>query len=77
MPAPTVGEVLTVMRGLAAEGWTIVVVTHEMRFAQQVADHIVFLDGGGVVEEGTPADVLGKPAHERIRQFLRRIPEPL
>lgn len=73
----TVGEVLTVMRDLAAEGWTMVVVTHEIRFAQQVADHVVFIDGGVVVEEGAPADVLGRPAHERTRQFLRRILDPL
>jgi cystine transport system ATP-binding protein len=73
----TVGEVLTVMRDLAAEGWTMIVVTHEIRFAQQVADHVVFIDGGVVVEEGAPADVLGRPAHERTRQFLRRILDPL
>ena len=73
----TVGEVLTVMRDLAAEGWTMIVVTHEIRFAQQVADHVVFIDGGVVVEEGPPADVLGRPAHERTRQFLRRILDPL
>ncbi|WP_127127399.1 amino acid ABC transporter ATP-binding protein [Georgenia sp. SYP-B2076] len=73
----TVGEVLTVMRDLAAEGWTMVVVTHEMRFAHQVADHAVFLDGGVVVEQGAPADVLGRPAHERTKQFLRRILDPL
>ncbi len=73
----TVGEVLTVMRDLAAEGWTMIVVTHEIRFAQQVADHVVFIDGGVVVEEGAPADVLGRPSHERTRQFLRRILDPL
>ncbi|WP_448072832.1 amino acid ABC transporter ATP-binding protein [Georgenia yuyongxinii] len=72
-----VGEVLTVMRDLAAEGWTMVVVTHEIRFARQVADHVVFLDGGTIVEEGHPADVLGNPAHERTRQFLHRILDPL
>jgi cystine transport system ATP-binding protein len=73
----TVGEVLTVMRDLAAEGWTMIVVTHEIRFAQQVADHVVFIDGGVVVEEGVPADVLGRPAQDRTRQFLRRILEPM
>jgi cystine transport system ATP-binding protein len=73
----TVGEVLTVMRDLAAEGWTMIVVTHEIRFAQQVADHVVFIDGGVVVEEGAPAGVLGRPAHDRTRQFLRRILDPL
>jgi cystine transport system ATP-binding protein len=73
----TVGEVLTVMRDLAAEGWTMIVVTHEIRFAQQVADHVVFIDGGVVVEEGPPAEVLGRPAHERTQQFLRRILDPI
>ncbi|MFH5822232.1 amino acid ABC transporter ATP-binding protein [Georgenia sp. AZ-5] len=73
----TVGEVLAVMRDLAAEGWTMVVVTHEIRFAQQVADHVVFLDGGTIVEEGAPRDVLGNPSQERTRQFLRRILDPL
>ena len=73
----TVGEVLAVMRDLAAEGWTMVVVTHEIRFAQQVADHVVFMDGGVVVEEGPPAAVLGAPRQERTRRFLRRILDPL
>ncbi len=73
----TVGEVLTVMRDLAAEGWTMVVVTHEIRFAQQVADHVVFMDDGLIVEEGSPAEVLAGPRHDRTRQFLRRILDPL
>lgn len=73
----TVGEVLAVMRDLAAEGWTMVVVTHEIRFARQVADHVVFMDGGVVVEEGAAADVLGDPQHERTRRFLQRILDPL
>ncbi len=73
----TVGEVLAVMRDLAAEGWTMIVVTHEIRFAQQVADHVLFIDGGVVVEEGEPADVLGRPQHPRTRQFLQRILDPL
>ncbi|WP_448059203.1 amino acid ABC transporter ATP-binding protein [Cellulomonas hominis] len=73
----TVGEVLAVMRDLAAEGWTMIVVTHEIRFAQQVADHVLFIDGGVVVEEGAPADVLGNPRQQRTRQFLQRILEPL
>lgn len=73
----TVGEVLAVMRDLAAEGWTMVVVTHEIRFAQQVADHVVFMDGGVVVKEGPPAAVLGAPRQERTRRFLRRILDPL
>lgn len=72
-----VGDVLRVMRDLAGEGWTMVVVTHEIRFAQQVADHVVFLDGGVIVEEGPPREVLTAPAHERTRQFLRRILDPI
>ncbi len=73
----TVGEVLSVMRDLAAEGWTMVVVTHEIRFARQVADHVVFMDGGVVVEEGRPGEVLGDPRQERTRRFLQRILDPL
>ncbi len=73
----TVGEVLSVMRDLAAEGWTMVVVTHEIRFARQVADHVMFMDGGVVVEEGRPGDVLGDPRQERTRRFLQRILDPL
>jgi len=72
-----VGEVLMVMKNLAAQGWTMVVVTHEIRFAQQVADQVLFMDGGVVVERGTPAEVLTRPATERARQFLHRILDPL
>ena len=72
-----VGEVLAVMRDLAAEGWTMVVVTHEIRFAQQVADHVVFLDGGVVVEEGPPSEVLTAPREERTQRFLKRVLDPL
>lgn len=72
-----VGEVLTVMRDLAAEGWTMVVVTHEIRFAQQVADYVVFLDGGVVVEEGPPSEVLTAPREERTQRFLKRVLDPL
>ena len=68
-----VGEVLAVMRDLAAEGWTMVVVTHEMRFARQVADQVLFLDGGVIVERGAPAAVLEDPREERTRRFLRRL----
>ncbi|MCH8613510.1 amino acid ABC transporter ATP-binding protein [Arsenicicoccus dermatophilus] len=67
-----VGEVLSVMRELAASGMTMIVVTHEMAFARDVADRIVFMDGGVVVEEGTPAEVIGAPRHERTRAFLSR-----
>ena len=73
----TVGEVLAVMRDLAADGWTMVVVTHEIGFAREVADHVAFLDGGIIVEQGRPADVLDDPDHPRTRQFLRRVIEPL
>ncbi len=72
-----VGEVLSVMKDLAADGWTMVVVTHEMRFARQVADQVVFLDGGVVVEHGAPAVVLDAPVHERTQRFLHRIIDPL
>ncbi len=73
----TVGDVLVVMRDLAAEGWTMVVVTHEIRFAEQVADHVAFLDGGVIVEEGAPGQVLRAPREPRTRQFLRRVLDPL
>jgi len=72
-----VGEVLEVMKDLADQGWTMVVVTHEMRFAQQVADQVLFMDGGVVVERGTPAQVLSNPREERTRRFLHRILDPL
>ena len=68
-----VGEVLKVMRGLAADGMTMVVVTHEMSFAREVADRIVFMDGGLVVEEGRPAELLTRPRNERTRRFLARL----
>jgi len=68
-----VGEVLAVMRDLAADGMTMVVVTHEMGFAREVADRVIFMDAGAIVESGTPAEVLGAPAHQRTRQFLARI----
>jgi cystine transport system ATP-binding protein len=72
-----VGEVLQVMQSLAAEGWTMVVVTHEMRFARQVADQVLFLDGGVVVESGPPSEVLFEPREARTRQFLQRLLDPL
>jgi polar amino acid transport system ATP-binding protein len=70
-----VGEVLAVMRSLAEEGMTMLVVTHEMGFARRVADRVVFMDGGVVVEEGPPAAVLGDPQHERTRRFLSQVGE--
>jgi polar amino acid transport system ATP-binding protein len=68
-----VGEVLGVMKTLAAEGMTMVVVTHEMGFAREVADELVFMDGGVVVERGAPHEVLGNPQHERTRAFLSKV----
>ncbi|MDR7171612.1 polar amino acid transport system ATP-binding protein [Nocardia kruczakiae] len=68
-----VGEVLTVMRELAQSGMTMVVVTHEMGFAREVADQLVFMDGGVVVEAGNPREVLANPQHERTQAFLSRI----
>ncbi|WP_027350283.1 amino acid ABC transporter ATP-binding protein [Halotalea alkalilenta] len=68
-----VGEVLKVMRNLAAEGMTMVVVTHEMGFAREVADKVCFLHDGRLVESGPPEQVLGAPEHPRTREFLRRI----
>jgi cystine transport system ATP-binding protein len=72
-----VGDVLGVMRDLAAEGWTMVVVTHELRFAQQVADQVLFIDGGVIVEQGPPAEVIAKPQHARTKAFLTRLLEPI
>ena len=72
-----VGDVLTVMRDLATEGRTMVVVTHEMAFAREVADQVLFVDRGTVLEAGRPADVIGAPQHERTREFLDRILRPL
>ncbi|MFJ6563054.1 amino acid ABC transporter ATP-binding protein [Streptomyces sp. NPDC091412] len=71
-----VGDVLAVMRMLADEGMTMMVVTHEMSFAREVADRIVFMDGGVIVEDGTPDRVIGNPAHERTRHFLSRLLDP-
>jgi polar amino acid transport system ATP-binding protein len=70
-----VGEVLTMIRDLKSEGMTMVLATHEMGFARQVADRVVFLDGGRVLEAGPPAQVLGDPVEPRTRQFLARIIE--
>jgi ABC-type polar amino acid transport system ATPase subunit len=67
-----VGEVLVVMRDLAREGMTMLVVTHEMQFAREVGDRVIFMDEGKVVEQGAPADVLDHPQEKRTRRFLRR-----
>ena len=68
-----VGEVLEVMKKLAAEGMTMVVVTHEMGFAREVANHLVFMDEGVVVESGPPRDVLSNPQNERTKAFLSKV----
>ncbi len=68
-----VGEVLAVMKKLAGAGMTMIVVTHEMGFAREVADQLVFMDDGVIVETGPPREVLGNPAHERTRAFLSKV----
>jgi polar amino acid transport system ATP-binding protein len=67
-----VGEVLAVMRGLAANDTTMIVVTHEIGFARDVADRVIFMDGGQIVEQGVPAEVLDRPSSPRLQQFLYR-----
>jgi polar amino acid transport system ATP-binding protein len=71
-----VGDVLGVMRQLAEEGMTMLVVTHEMQFAREVADKVLFMDGGYVVEEGVAEQVIGDPQHERTKSFLARVLNP-
>jgi len=71
-----VGDVLAVMRGLADDGMTMIVVTHEMSFAREVADRVVFMDDGTIVEEGDAERVIGSPANERTRRFLARVLDP-
>ncbi|MEK4515800.1 amino acid ABC transporter ATP-binding protein [Paenibacillus sp. FSL H8-0122] len=68
-----VGEVLEVMKQLAVGGMTMVIVTHEMGFAREVGDRILFMDGGVIVEQGTPAEVFGHPKHARTRDFLSKV----
>ncbi len=68
-----VGEVLDVMKKLAAEGMTMVVVTHEMGFAREVADRVIFMDGGFIVEQGTPEEVFGNPQNKRTQDFLNKV----
>jgi polar amino acid transport system ATP-binding protein len=72
-----VGDVLGVMRQLADEGMTMIVVTHEMQFAREVADKVLFMDGGYVVEQGPPDQVIGAPTHERTKTFLARVLNPV
>lgn len=68
-----VGEVLNVMKDLAKEGMTMVVVTHEMGFAREVGDRIIFMDGGNIVEQGTPEEIFGNPKHQRTIDFLSKV----
>lgn len=68
-----VGEVLEVMKKLAADGMTMIVVTHEMGFAREVADRVIFMDGGYIVEEGTPEEVFGNPKNKRTQDFLNKV----
>jgi polar amino acid transport system ATP-binding protein len=71
-----VGDVLTVMRKLAEDGMTMLVVTHEMAFAREVADRVVFMDAGVIVEQGPPNELIGNPSEERTRTFLKRVLDP-
>jgi len=68
-----VGEVLDVMKGLAHGGMTMVIVTHEMGFAREVADRVLFMDGGSIVEQGTPEQIFNHPQHERTKSFLSKV----
>lgn len=68
-----VGEVLDVIKNLAKEGITMLIVTHEVQFAKEISDKVIFMDGGVIVEEGKPSDVLENPQHERTKLFLKRI----
>ncbi len=68
-----VGEVLSVMKQLAEEGMTMVVVTHEMGFAKEVADRVIFMDSGAILEEGTPEQIFQNPQNERTKEFLRKV----
>jgi polar amino acid transport system ATP-binding protein len=70
-----VGDVLGVMRELAEEGMTMLVVTHEMGFARNVADRVIFMDGGIIVEEGNPSQVINEPREERTKKFLANVLE--
>ena len=71
-----IGEVLTIIRQLAKEGKTMVIVTHEMQFAREIATHVIFMEDGIIVEEGDPEKVFSKPEKERTRQFLSRVLSP-
>ena len=68
-----VGEVLEVMKNLAKAGYTMIVVTHEMGFAREVSDRVIFMDGGYIVEEGTPEEIFKNAKQERTKQFLSKV----
>ena len=68
-----VGEVLDLMKDLAREGMTMVIVTHEMGFAREVADRVIFVDGGIIAEQGTPEEIFEHPKHPRLREFLSKV----
>ena len=68
-----VGEVLSVMKNLAAEGMTMVVVTHEMEFAKEVASRVIYMDDGYIIEENNPKEIFSNPQEERTKEFLKRI----
>ena len=68
-----VGEVLEVMKKLVTEGMTMVVVTHEMGFAREVADRVIFMDEGIIIEDGTPEDIFSNPKNERTKEFLNKV----
>lgn len=68
-----VGEVLSVIKAIAQEGITMVIVTHEMSFAKEISDRVLFMDGGVIVEEGSPLEIFNAPKEDRTRQFLNRI----
>ena len=72
-----VGEVLGVMRAVAAEGMTMLVVTHEIAFAREVADRVIFMDHGAIVEQGAARELLSRPQHPRTQDFLRRVTHPM
>lgn len=72
-----VGEVLSVIKELAVEGWTLVIATHEIQFAKQVSDQVLFTDRGVILEQGPPSEVIGNPREDRTKQFLDRILNPL
>jgi polar amino acid transport system ATP-binding protein len=72
-----IGEVLMVMKDLAQSGMTMVVVTHEMGFAREVSDRVVFIDQGEILEENIPSEFFMRPQHERTQQFLRQVLSPM